>query len=301
MSLSFLSAELKSAIANLNYNFLSEIRLRYGQPVIVEYKGEYKYLGYTGICEDDKKAIIASSIPEMLNKATGGSIYSYAEQMKSGFITVEHGVRIGLAGEYVTQNGEINAIKCVTSLNIRIPHDIFGCSNALCNEVFSDGLKSVLIFSRPGLGKTTTLRDIARNLSEKFKINILIFDERSEISAMDSAGNGYDLGKTVDVVRCSDKLSAVASAIRAMKPQLIITDELYGEKDVAAVKYAIDCGICVVASSHVVRRDLLIKMPFDYYAELRKIGQEPVIYDKNFNIIGGCGAIDDNRRNAVGG
>ena len=300
MSLSFLPENIKRAVDNLNYNFLSEIRIRQGQPVIVEYKGEYKYLGYSGVSDDARRAVIPANVQFILNKATGGSVYSYAEQMKSGFLTVEHGVRIGLAGEYVTQNGSINAVNCVTSLNIRIPHDITGCSQLLCDKIFGENLHSTLIFSRPGLGKTTMLRDLARNLSQKYSSNILVFDERCEISAMDSSGNGFNLGQTVDVVRCSDKLSAIASAIRAMKPSIIITDELYGEKDVEAVKYAADCGICVIASSHIVERGLLKNMPFEYFVELIKIGQEPVIYDKNFNIVGGNSAFDLDRHTYFG-
>ncbi len=283
MSLSFLPEQIRLAVSNLNYNFISEIRLRKGQPVIIEYRGENRYLNSFGITESIRGAIRVDEIIPIFNAATGGCIYNYTEQMKSGFITVEHGVRIGIAGEYVTQNGEVQTIKNITSLNIRIPHNIAHCSDFLVEILFFDRLHSTLLFSKPGMGKTTMLRDIAINISRLHKCNLLVFDERSEISAVDAEGNGFDLGETVDVIRCHNKKSAIASAIRAMKPDVIITDELYGEDDIRAVEYAADCGIYVIASSHICNRELLKKMPFEYYAELVGIGKQPVIYDKNFN------------------
>ncbi len=280
MSLSFLPDEVRSAVSHLNYLRLSEIRLRRGQPVMVEYDGKYSFLGRVGIVANSNDSIKVFDITPVLNAATGGCVYSYTEQMKSGFITVEHGVRIGIAGEYVTEKGVVNTIKNVTSLNIRIPHDIKGCADYLFKTVFSGELKSTLIFSKPGLGKTTILRDIARKLSRTK--NVLIFDERGEIAALDGYGDGFDLG-TVDVVRCYSKLGAISSAIRAMKPDVIITDELYGEEDLKAVRYAADCSITVIASSHVSDAEKLKKTPFEYFVKLKSLGAEPEIYDKNFN------------------
>ncbi len=280
MSLSFLPDEVRVAVSHLNYMRLSEIRLRRGQPVMVEYDGKYSFLGRVGIVANSNDSIKVSDITPVLNAATGGCVYSYTEQMKSGFITVEHGVRIGIAGEYVTEKGVVNTIKNVTSLNIRIPHDIKGCADYLFKTVFSGELKSTLIFSKPGLGKTTILRDIARKLSRTK--NVLIFDERGEIAALDGYGDGFDLG-TVDVVRCYSKLGAISSAIRAMKPDVIITDELYGEEDLKAVRYAADCSITVIASSHVSDAEKLKKTPFEYFVKLKSLGAEPEIYDKNFN------------------
>ena len=280
MSLSFLPDDVRAAVSHLNYNRLSEIRLRRGQPVIVEYDGKYAFLGRAGIASNASESIRLSEITHILNAATGGCVYGFTEQMKNGFITVEHGVRIGIAGEYVTEKGVVNTIKNVTSLNIRIPHDIKDCADYLFKTVFLNELKSTLIFSRPGLGKTTMLRDIARKLSGTK--NVLVFDERGEIAAMDSYGEGFDLGN-VDVVRCYSKLGAIASAIRAMKPDVIITDELYGDEDIEAVRFAADCSITVIASSHIADREKLKKMPFEYFVELKSLGAKPEIYDKNFN------------------
>lgn len=284
--LDFLPFDMQKALSFLNVNLLTEIRLRRGHPVIIEYSGEYNYLTALGVKNSSEYAIICDDVAIILNAAMNGDVFSYSEQLKNGFITVNHGVRIGVAGEYVTESGKVVSIKTVTSLNIRLPHNVSGCSDYIYNKIYLDNLCSALIFSCPGFGKTTILRDLAMNLSARKKINVLVFDERREISAMDGDGIGYDLGNFVDVVRCFDKLSAIKSAIRAMKPQVIITDELYGTDDVKAVEYASDCGICIIASSHTCTKEKLIEMPFDFYVELTGIGKRQIIYDKNFNPCG---------------
>lgn len=283
MGLSFLPEYIKNAVLNLNYNLLSEIRLRQFQPVIVEYRGEYVYLTPYGVSENKNKAVICKDVEQVLSNAVGGYIYGYTEQLKKGFITVNHGVRIGIAGEYVCEKGQVQTVKNVTSLNIRLPHNVLGCSEFLFKSIFAQSLPSVLIFSKAGYGKTTLLRDIALNLSNRTNLNILILDERSEISAMDGEGNGYDLGDRIDVVRCNNKIDSIYNAMRAMKPQVLITDELYGEDDISAIKYAMSCGVTAIASSHVSQKSILKKMPFEYYVELTGIGKSPIVYDKNFN------------------
>ena len=299
MGLSFLPLEVQEGVSHLNYNFLSEIRLRKGQPVVVEYMGKYAYLGKSGLSCDSRDKVTVSELNAVINAATGGCVYAYTEQMRNGFITVEHGVRIGVAGEYVTEKGFVSTIKSITSLNIRIPHEIKGCADSICGKLFVGVPKNTLIFSKPGLGKTTVLRDIARFLTSRSLENVLVLDERNEIAAMDGYGDGFDLG-TADVVRCHDKLSSIESAVRAMKPSVIITDELYGANDVKAVQYAVDCGISVIASSHVTDRRKLSEMPFEYYVELTAIGGSPLIYDKNFDI-DSFGRVDDLARGVSNG
>lgn len=291
--------EISSALSHINFNLLSEIRLRRGLPTVIEYCGEYGYLTSVGFSKDCRQAVICNDVSAVLSAAFGGNLFNYTEQMKNGFVTVGHGVRIGLAGEYVTESGRVKTIRNLSSLNIRVPHDFTGCSNEICEKLFTDSIKSTLIFSKPGLGKTTMLRDIAKNLSKKI-CNILIFDERNEIAAMDENGAGFDLGNFADVIRCHNKLGAISSAIRAMKPDVIITDELYGDDDVSAIKYASDCGISVIASSHVCRPEILKKMPFEYFVKLTALNKPPEIYDKNFNSYSDSGVDHLDRNISVG-
>lgn len=283
MNLKFLPPELKCGIDCVNNNFLTEIRIRRGQPVIIQYCGEYVYINRYGVCRSSDEAIRIYDVDGLLSSALSDGLYAYAEQLKSAFVTLEGGVRIGIAGEYVTENSKIITVRGVTSLNVRIPHDVCGCAAEIFAATQRKNVCSVLIFSPPGFGKTTMLRDMARNFAKSY--NVLIVDERNEIYASDADGDGYKLGERCDVVRGGDKLSAFSSAIRAMNPQVIVTDELYGEKDIAAIKYAHDCGMAVCASTHVTDESLLREMPFEYFCRLTGVGRGVIIYDKNFDIV----------------
>lgn len=298
MNLNFLPNELQCAIQYLNLNYLSEIRIRKGQPVIIEYFGEYVYINKYGKSKYSSDAIKVYDVESILTNAMQGSVYAYSEQLKNAFITLDGGIRIGIGGEYVTDKGLITAVRCVTSLNIRLPHNVVNCSENICEILKLRGLHSTLLYSKPGMGKTTMLRDMVIHYSKFY--NILLFDERSEIAAMDADGIGFDLGERCDVIRGNDKFIAFNNAIRAMKPQIIVTDELYGESDFKAVRYAVDCGIVVFASTHMTDRQQLKSLPFDYYAELTGIGETPIIYDKNFVNISDNSSDDGRRISAYG-
>lgn len=295
MQLNFLTAELRTALNRVGLDNITELRMRLGQPVIIGLLGEYKYLGKHGMCSHADEALKCHDIQSILSSAMDGSIFAFTEQLKRAFVTVDGGVRIGLAGEYVTENGKITAVKNITSLNIRIPHDIKGCAQKISECKSIDFLNNVLLFSYPGLGKTTMLRDLARTLGDRIG-NILIFDERGEISACADDDLGYDLGAHCDVVRGADKLCGFENAIRAMKPQMIITDELYGQNDLNAVKIASECGISVLASTHIRDRRRLKEMPFNFYIELTGIGKPAKIYDKDFNFICDCSTVGTSGR-----
>lgn len=297
MNLQFLPPAVWQAINCLNINSLSEIRIRKGQPVMIEYSGAYEYLNTFGSGGSSGRAIKVNNVEDILSEAIGGNIFAYSEQLKNACVTLDGGIRVGICGECVTEGGKVVAIRSVTSLNIRIPHDVPGCAKDFKALFRKTGVHSLLLFSNPGLGKTTMLRDLAKLLATK--CNVLVFDERNEISAMDGYGNGYDLGERCDIIRGGNKRVGFENAIRTMKPEVIVTDELYGDSDLSAVKYAVDCGIAVMASTHITDRLKLQAMPFAYYAELTAIGKPPFIYDKNFNLISDHCADDVSRLSSI--
>ena len=276
--LEFLPQAVKDGLAKINVMHLYEIRLRAEKPIMVNYQGKYRYLGAYGLTQHREKALIATAedIADCLFRAGNFSMYSVEEELKQGFLTASCGERMGVSGEYVFEKGQPLSIRNYTSLCIRVPHEVKGCAGEIYKRCMSDTVHNLLLMSSPGLGKTTILRDLSRILSEKTRKNILICDERGEISV-------GEYGDTCDVIRFCDKERAFTAGIRAMRPEIIITDEL-SIFDCSALKKAVAAGICVVASAHFSHFRFVeptFKELFERYVLLdeEQIGQIKGVYD----------------------
>ena len=258
------------AIIDKNYliDYIYEIRVRVNKPIMVNYKGKLNQL----INNDNyqKTSIIASQdlINYILSIATKQSIYAFNEQIKQCYITTDDGIRIGLCGTVVYNNNFVSTIKNITSLNIRIGHNVKNCSDKIINLLYVNGnVKNTLVISPPGAGKTTLIRDFVYKLSnEKFLQNILVVDERYEL-----AGAGlskFDIGDYVDVVSGAEKRFAFDNALKTMNPSVIVTDEIAKESDIESIKQSIKSGVKVIASAHAC--DILDLKSKNYFSELIK-------------------------------
>lgn len=235
-----------------------ELRIRAEKPLYINYYGEYLPL------RDKNQSIIYADkklIEYIVDHVTEMSVYRYNTQIKQGFMTTQDGIRIGLAGEIVEddENG-VKTIKNLTSLVIRIPHEIKNCSSEILPFIVdSAGVKNTLIISPPGCGKTTIIRDIARSLGLKDKMyNILVVDERYEIAGAEKGTPRMDIGLTSDVISGGNKNFSFSSGIRCLKPDVIITDEIGFRSDTTAIKQAVLSGVKVIATAHA-RSELELK------------------------------------------
>ncbi len=247
--LEFLPQKVKEGLGFVNIKNVYEIRLRANKPVVINYCGEYCLLGVLGIVKTIDKAIFCSDldIEESIYEAGEYSVYAKEEQIRQGFLTANGGVRIGLAGEYVFDKGQVLAIREITSLCIRIPHEVYGAGEEIYRSCMSDKIHNTLIMSPPGLGKTTILRDLARIISERTLKNVLICDERGELSV-------GKLGATCDVIKFSNKITALESAVRGLRPDVIITDELSSE-DCVTLQKVVCAGVSIIASAHFCKME----------------------------------------------
>ncbi len=274
--LEFLPPRILHALRQINLNRLYELRLRADKPLRGCLGGAFFYLGESGVCAA-REAIVPTreEVGETLFAASGYSVYAVENQIRQGFVTAVGGERIGIAGSYVYSGREVLSVNGITSLCIRIPHAIEGCAEKLYRLCLKDGIVSLLILSPPGEGKTTLLRDLCRIVSMKTAKNILVSDERGELSA-------GDLGDTADVIRYADKLTAFTAGIRAMRPDIIVTDELLPE-DYIAVRRAMDGGIDVFASAHLTKFDDVPQKIFERYILLDGLGEIGAVLDREGN------------------
>lgn len=251
---------IRNNINDGELEMLEEIRVRNNLPLILKIGQAEKVIDYKITTED---------INYIFQKICENSIYSYQKQIANGFITVQGGNRVGIVGTAVLDgNDKVINFNYISGLNFRISRQIIGCSNQIVDEIFNGcgGIYNTLIISKPGIGKTTLLRDIVRNVSNgmpnKFKgMNVTVIDERGEISATYKGIMQNDLGMRTDVINDIPKYIGMKMAIRSMAPKVIVADEIGNKRDSEAIKYAMCCGVKGIFTAHGASLEELEKNP----------------------------------------
>lgn len=255
-----LSSKLRKIFenSNLNYELLQEIRLRILKPCIIFYDGKEFFVSEEGELIRNEEAgyvILQSDIKEILGYISSFSLYAYEDEIRRGFITVSGGHRVGLAGKVIIEEGQIKSIKYISFINIRVSHEIKGCSEKIVPYLYEEKrICHTLIISPPGRGKTTILRDIARLISDgclEYKgMSVGVVDERSEIAACFRGIPQNDVGTRTDVLDCCPKAEGMLMMIRSMSPAVIIVDEIGKKEDIEALFYVMNCGCKIIATVH---------------------------------------------------
>lgn len=253
-------------ISKYSYDELYEIRLRLNRPAVLKTKS-----GTVKLRHDSGRYYIVTKedIDRVVGVSSGFSVYSVTEELVSGYLRYEKGVRIGAVGEGVVEGGRLISLKSVSSLLIRLPHEIKGIGDRV--KAQAKGAKNILVISPPGCGKTTLLRDLARAYSKECQT--LIIDERGELAASSDGVPCLDVGEC-DVVANVPKIIAYENCVRAMSPELIVTDEIFKRGEIEAVKDIVRAGVRVFASVHASGADdltgdfKLLKETFDCHVVL---------------------------------
>lgn len=240
-----ISSEVKKFIKDGN---IQEIRIKVGKPIILILSNEEKILDCTTTSDEVKGILI---------KISNYSLYAYEEEIKQGYITIKGGHRVGIAGECVISNGEIKTIKNISSLNIRISKAVNGASNKIMPIITGGNrIYNTLIVSPPKCGKTTILRDIAKNISNgMYSVGlkgkkVVIIDERSEIAACYNGVPQMDVGIRTDVLDNCLKNTGMIMAIRSLSPDVLICDEIGTLGEVEALNMAFNSGVNIVVTVH---------------------------------------------------
>ena len=225
---------------------IREIRIRRGGRCSLNLGGESIRL-YHGVDSEE--------IDGILSRITCGALYAHRDSIASGYISLRGGVRVGVCG-YAAYEGEgLVGVSDIRSLVFRIPSGECGFADELFS-VFREGIGcGMLIYSPPGVGKTTALRSLAHSVgSGRDALRVCVVDERCEFSEDDF------IGCEVDILKGYKRREGIEIATRTLSAELIMIDEL-GADDSESILNVLRCGIPLIATAHASSLDEIMIKP----------------------------------------
>lgn len=262
----FLPLSIRQILDNLSPDYkvlLEEIRLRKGKPLFLRFHDFESMVSGNGeivTIQSHAYHVTDDDIARTLHLISQSSLYALEEEIRNGYITIPGGHRVGFVGQAVLDEGRVKTIKNISSLNVRLAKQVFGCATQLMPLLYNHYAAkpyNTLIVSPPRCGKTTLLRDIIRQFSSGFsykerdiKFNVGLVDERSEIAGCYLGIPQNDLGPKTDVLDGCPKAEGMIMLVRSMAPHIVATDEIGRPEDVRAIEEMLNCGVTVITTVH---------------------------------------------------
>ena len=214
---------------------VSEIRIRaFGVSSIVIF-GERVELSHT---------VEKGEIENVVATLCEGSLYAFRDGIKDGYIAIDGGIRVGVCGQARYDGGKLMGISEITSLVFRIPTRTVS-EPELLYGAWRECSRGMLIYSPPGVGKTTALRALASFIgSGKCGLQVAVVDERCEFRPDDYRR------ASVDILRGYKRSCGVEIALRTLSPEVIIVDEIGRAEEAEAMLESLNSGVRLIASAH---------------------------------------------------
>ena len=266
--------DIRSILGNINsvpFDEVEELRVRMGQPLMIRTSDKDLFLNREGgvTSPDNAYHVKREDLACALERMTHSSVYAAEEDLKQGFLTLPGGNRVGVTGEAILLHGQIQTLKHISALNLRIARDIQGRGLKILPLLV--GIHGIvhhtLLISPPRAGKTTLLRELIRLISNGVPglglpgQTVGVVDERGELAGMWQGVPTYDLGYRTDVLDGCPKAKGMGMMVRSMAPQVMAMDELGHTDDVTALMDALRTGVQILSTAHASSLEEARKRP----------------------------------------
>ena len=137
----------------------------------------------------------------------------------------------------------------VVGLTLRVGRAVYGTMEII-RDVVESG-RSILLLGRPGVGKTTLLREVARVLADDLGKRVVVVDTSNEIAGDgDIPHPGIGRARRMQVTTPSLQHAVMIEAVENHMPEVIVIDEIGTEQEAAAARTIAERGVQLVATAH---------------------------------------------------
>ena len=242
---------------DLDFRQIHEIRLRTGAPLQMIYRGKEFFPDERGRASRAESGVRMTErdLRETMEYIGNYSLYAYEDEIRQGYLTIQGGHRVGIAGKTVIENGKVKGISPISCINLRISHSVEGCADPVMPYLWEDGqFCHTLIVSAPRCVKTSLLRDVIRQISDGNSghggLTVGVVDERSEIAGACQGVAQNRMGIRTDVLDGCPKAEGMMMLIRSMSPDVVAVDEIGTAEDMYALESVLNCGCRILATVH---------------------------------------------------
>ncbi len=168
--------------------------------------------------------------------------------------------RAGIGGTLHRISALRNRRGAVVGLTCRVGRAVRG-TVALIRDVVEQG-RSILILGRPGVGKTTLLREAARVLADELGKRVVVVDTSNEIAGDgDVPHPGIGRARRMQVARPAAQHAVMIEAVENHMPEVVVIDEIGTELEALAARTIAERGVQLVGTAHGRTLDNLLANP----------------------------------------
>ena len=171
-----------------------------------------------------------------------------------------HDNRSGIAGTLHRISAIRNRQGKIVGLTCRIGRVVTGTIECIRDFVIQN--KSILFLGRPGVGKTTKLREITRLMADELAKRVVVVDTSNEIAGDgDVAHPAIGKARRMQVAQPEFQKDIMIEAVENHTPEVIVVDEIGTEQEAQAARTIAERGVMLIATAHGNTLDNLIKNP----------------------------------------